>query len=91
MGHMTLTNDDRDWLDQKFGEVHTRITRVTMEQNAKLAEMDKAVTAHLATPCDDVKTHEETFHTIGVAKILAAAGAIVGILGGVAALVAYLK
>lgn len=102
MGHMTLTNDDRDYLDTKFNEIHTRITkldniragelhRITSEQNKKLSEVEKQFEVHRVTPCVDVKKHEETHHTIGVGKMIGAIAAIIGILGGSVALAAYFK
>lgn len=70
---MNLGNDDRNWLDSKFGEVHKRITdsreeqtrqlhEVTRDQNEKIAELKESLEVHKVEPCADVKTHEVKYH-----------------------------
>jgi hypothetical protein len=76
---MNLNNEDRNWLDEKFGKVHSRITasqqeqtqelhRLTAEQNEKIHQLGQALEIHKATACPDVKAHEAGHHPDGRCK-----------------------
>lgn len=76
---MSLNNEDRNWFDARFGEVHKRITdsqqqqteelhRVTNEQNEKIHQLGQQLEVHKAERCDDVVEHEKNFHPDGRCK-----------------------
>lgn len=96
---MNLSNEDRNWLDSKFGEVHTRITRSdtantkalneqTQMLTVKIGNVQTSLQVHEATPCLDVKTHEMNHHDSK--KYWAMLAAIIAVASGIGAFVMWL-
>lgn len=92
---MELDREDRNWLEAKFGEVHTRITksdtinaRLLNEQSkdltAKIELVGRELEVHKAAACPDVAAHEVKHHDPvkfwGLIAAIVTVGAAIGAL-----------
>jgi hypothetical protein len=63
---MELDREDRVWLDKKFGEIHTRITRSDTTNAKLLNEQSTELTTKIGAVRDEarglVEKHEEKHH-----------------------------
>ena len=86
-----LSNDDREWLEDKFNRIHQRIDGVeekVQRKGSDIHELDLALAAHAGEPCKDVVSHEAKFHD--PAKTWGLIGAMVGVLTGIVELAKWL-
>lgn len=91
---MAFTNDDRNWLDEKFSqindkadekaqELHGRITDAKEELTTLIYGVQEELRVHKNTPCRDVAKHVEDKHdTAKQVGIVASLTAIAGAIGG---------
>jgi hypothetical protein len=82
-----LSNDDREWLEDKFNRIHERIDGVEEKVQRKGSDIHRLDLA-MAEPCPDVVAHEEKFHN--PAKTWGLIGAMVGVLTGIVELAKWL-
>ena len=96
---MELDREDRNWLDAKFADVHTRITKSdeknakalndqTAQLTAKIGHVQNALQVHEASPCIDVVKHEANHHD--AKKFWGMLAAIVAVGAGIGALLMWL-
>lgn len=82
-----LSNDDREWLEDKFNRIHQRIDGVEEKVQRKGSDIHRLDLA-MAEPCQDVVAHEGKFHD--PAKTWGLIGAMVGVLTGIVELAKWL-
>jgi len=75
-----LSNDDREWLEDKFNRVHSRIDAVEerlARKGSDIHHLNTELVKLAAEDCKDVKAHEEKHHN--PAKTWGVVSAIVGV------------
>lgn len=73
---MSLSADDRKYFDEKFGELHGRITRHELDDKDSFAEVGLQVV-------ESIRTHEKEKHNLGklfavLSSIVVIAAAVIG-------------
>jgi len=79
-----LSNDDREWLEEKFSRIHDRIDNVEQtiaKKGSDIHRIDKDVAKLMAGECDDIQKHEEKYHN--PSKTWGTIGAVVGVVTAV--------
>ncbi len=75
-----LSNDDREWLEEKFTRVHARMDNIEAKVERKGSDIHQ-LEVDFAQPCADVVAHEEKYHN--PAKTWGIISAMIGGLTGV--------
>lgn len=85
-----LSNDDREWLEEKFSRLHLRIDACEEKIERKGSDIHKVQQGLIRVElekCQDIKDHEERCHN--PAKTWGILAAVMGVMTGVVELGKY--